>query len=333
MTPLSLHDDEHANGGRSPGATQAGRTVPPVVAHHDLSRLTAVVLNWRTAEQTQKAARCLVDEGIPSERLVIVDNGSGDRSYEHLKDAFPNSTVLGLPKNVGFAVANNAGAAALPGSAYLFVNSDAFVHERGSVARLVAALDQQRVGLAVPRLLNPDLTLQPSVSPLRSPAVAFVQASGLSRLVPNRFQPSWSTHWDHSRSRAVPYAVGAVIAARADVWEELGGFDQSRLMYGEDLDLSWRARKHGYLIWFTADAVFVHLGNASATKRWTAPERAEEVGKSEAEIIRRHASPLAARLTVGFMAAGMVARAVVFSRVGRREQAYACRAVARGLLS
>jgi GT2 family glycosyltransferase len=304
-----------------------------VVAHHDLSRLTAVVLNWRTAEQTHRAARCLIDEGVPQERLVIVDNGSGDGSYESLKDAFPDSIVLGLPENVGFAAANNAGAAAVPGSAYLFVNSDAFVHEPGSVSRLVAALKREGVGLAVPRLLNPDLTLQPSVSPLRSPAVAFVQASGLSRLVPNRFQPSWSTHWDHSGSRAVQYAVGAVIAVGGGVWEELGGFDQSRLMYGEDLDLSWRARTHGYRIWFTANASFIHLGNASATKRWTAPERAEEVGRSEAEIIRRHASPLAARFTVGFMAAGMIARAVVFRRVGRREQAYACRAAARGLLS
>jgi N-acetylglucosaminyl-diphospho-decaprenol L-rhamnosyltransferase len=298
-----------------------------------LSDLTSVVLNWRTPEQTERAARCLLSDGVPPERLVIVDNGSGDESYSKLKESFPLAHVLGLPENVGFAAGNNAGAAALPGDAYLFVNSDAFVHEPGSVGRLVSALERDRVGLAVPRLLNPDLTLQPSVSPLRSPAVALVQATGLSRFVPNRFQPSWSTHWDHSRSRSVPYAVGAVIAASGPAWNELGGFDESRLMYGEDLDLSWRAKRHGYRVWFASDAVFVHIGNASAGRRWTTPERAEEVGRSEAQIIRRHSSPLLARLTIHCMAAGMNARAVVFSRLDRRPQASACRAMARGLLS
>src|SRR6185436_1733279 len=180
----------------------------------------------------------------------------------------------GLPENLGFAVANNRAAAALPGRTYLFVNSDAFVHEQHSVERLVRALDRPGVAIAVPRLLNPDLSLQPSVSPLRSPGVAIVQATGMSRLIPDRLQPSWSTHWSHDVSRRVQYAVGAVLAVDADAWNRLGGFDERRLMYGEDLDLSWRAQKLGIGLWFVSDAVFIHLGNASAGIRWTLPERA-----------------------------------------------------------
>jgi GT2 family glycosyltransferase len=298
-----------------------------------LAEITFVVLNWRTPDHTERAARRLLEDGVAAERLVIVDNGSNDGSAERLRVSFPDSTVLGLAENVGFAVANNKGAAALPGRAYVFVNSDAFVEASGSVRRLVDALDQPHVGIAVPRLLNPDLTLQPSVSPLRSPAVAFVQATGVSRVIPNRFQPSWSTHWDHATSRRVQYAVGAVIAVTQAAWESLGGFDERRLMYGEDLDLSWRAHKAGIGIWFESESVFVHLGNASGGQRWTRPERAEEVGRSEAEIIRRHATPLAARITVACMAGGLAARAVVFSWLGRRAESYACRAAARGLRS
>ena len=102
--------------------------------------------------------------------------------------------------NVGFARGNNAGAAALGGGAYLFVNSDAFVHRPGSVGRLVDALAAPGVGVAVPRLLNEDLTLQPSVVPTSSPLPELVRASGLSRFVPNRLQPALGTHWDHSES-------------------------------------------------------------------------------------------------------------------------------------
>jgi GT2 family glycosyltransferase len=298
-----------------------------------LANVTAVVLNWRTADQAERSARLLLDDDLPPNRLVIVDNGSTDGSYERLRASFPDSTAMGLPENVGYAVANNAAAAALAGETYLFVNSDAFVHAPGSVARLVDAVERPGVGIAVPRLLNPDLTLQPSVSPLRSPSVAFVQATGLSRWIPNRFQPSWSTHWDHANSRQVQYAVGAVLAIDRPTWEQLGGFDERRTMYGEDLDLSWRARKAGIGLWFESDAVFVHLGNAAGSQRWTTAQRAEEVGRSEAEIIKRHASPLAARVTLGCMAAGLAARALVFGGLGRRAEAYACRAAARGLMS
>src|SRR5207237_8190621 len=130
--------------------------------------------------------------------------------------------------DVGVARGNNLGARELPGRAFLFVNSDAFVHAPGSVARLLAATEQERVGLAVPRLLNEDLTLQPSVVPTSSPLPELVRASGLSRFVPNHLQPSLGTHWDHRDSRAIQAATGAVMAVRDDVWKALGGFAEQR---------------------------------------------------------------------------------------------------------
>jgi N-acetylglucosaminyl-diphospho-decaprenol L-rhamnosyltransferase len=91
--------------------------------------LTAVVLNWRTPDLALRAARALITDGIERERLVIVDNASGDGSIELLRDQLPGSEILALEENIGFAGANNAGAALLPATeAYLFVNSDAFVH-------------------------------------------------------------------------------------------------------------------------------------------------------------------------------------------------------------
>src|SRR5205823_7466941 len=132
---------------------------------------------------------------------------------------------------------NNRGAAALPGSFYLFVNSDAFVHAPGTVSRLAAAAARPRVGIAVPRLLNEDGTLQPNVVPTSSPLPELVRASGLSRFVPNRLQPSLGTHWDHGDSRPIQAAIGAVVAVRGDAWEALGGFDERAFMYAEDIEI------------------------------------------------------------------------------------------------
>jgi GT2 family glycosyltransferase len=296
----------------------------------ELTDLTAVVLNWRTPSHTVRAVRALVDDGVPPERVVVVDNGSDDGSAERFRTELPATRLLALDENVGFARGNNLGAADLPGSAYVFVNSDAFVQAPGTVSRLAAAARRPGVGIAVPRLVNEDGTLQPSVVPTSSPLPELVRASGLSRFVPNGLQPSLGTHWDHDRSRLVQAAIGAVMLVRAEVWEALGGFDERRFMYAEDIDLCWRARKLGWHTAFVADAEFVHLGNTSGGRRWSDPERAERAARAQAAMIREHLPPRRAALTLALMAAGVGGRAVVRRAVGDPEGAATLRGWWRG---
>lgn len=285
-------------------------------------QITAVILNWRTPEYTLRAADALIGDGIPAERIVIVDNGSGDDSLTRLASGAPALTVLALPENVGFARANNVGARHLPADgAYLIINSDAFVHVPGAVASLRAALDHPAVGIVAPRLLNPDLTLQPSVAPLSSPLSELVRASGLSRWVPNRLQPALSTHWDHATSRRIDAAIGPVLLIRASAWDQLAGFDERLYMYAEDLDLFRRAAALGWQARFVADSEFVHLGGASARQRWDSAARAQRVARAEAQTIVTHLDPGRARLTLSLMATGVGLRGVAFTVLGRPQVA------------
>ncbi len=296
-----------------------------------LGEATAVVLNWRTPAHTIRAVRALVADGLPPERAVVVDNGSGDQSIERFRAELPGSLLVPLEENVGFAQGNNIGARSLPGGAYLFVNSDAFVHRPGSLGRLLDALeDEARIGLAVPRLLNEDLSLQPTVAPTSAPLPELVRASGLSRFVPNRLQPSLGTHWDHSESRSIQAATGAVIAARGDAWAALRGFVETRFMYAEDLDLFWRAQELGWRVRFVAEAEFIHLGNASARSRWSEPERAEQVARAEAAMIRDHVPGPRATVTLGLMALGVGGRGLFHRLRGDRAAAATMGAWLRG---
>ena len=297
-----------------------------------LKTTTAVVLNWRTPEHTARAVRQLAQDGLAESRIVIVDNASADGSIDRFRSEFPRATVVAMEKNVGFARGNNEGAAVLRGSAYLFVNSDAFVHREGSTVRLVAAL-ASGVGIAVPRLLNSDLTLQPSVVPASTPLPEVVRASGLSRFVPDRWQPVLGTHWGHGYSRPIKAATGAVLAVGVDAWRALGGFAETQFMYAEDLDLCWRARRLGWEVHFVAEAEFIHLGNASASSVWSDPERAERVARAEAAMIRKNLPRGRAALTLGLMAAGVGARAVAFAALRDRVAAEASRGWWRGYVA
>ena len=291
-----------------------------------LDRLTVVVLNWETPDLTLRCVRTLCDDGVPPGRIVVVDNGSKDSSAARFRDELPDCVVVALPENVGYARAANAGARELPGDAYLVMNNDAFVHRPGSVRALLAALADPSVGIVVPRLRNEDLSLQPTVRPLPTPGVSVLRALGVGRLVPNRWQPGWSHHWDHRESRAVEAADGAVYLIRDRTWEQLGGYNEARRMYGEDSDLCWRTGRLGWRIWFCADAEFVHLGNATGSRRWTDPERAKMIGAEESKLLFEQLSRPGAAVAIGATSIYHTWRAAVFAIQGDRTAAAATRA-------
>ena len=291
-----------------------------------LDSLTAVILNWETPELTLRCVRALLDDGVPPGRVVVVDNGSTDGSHERFERELPECVLLRLPENLGYGRAANAGAAELAGDAYLVMNNDAFVHRPGSVRALLSALADRSVGIVVPRLRNEDLSLQPTVRPLPTPGVSVLRALGVGRLVPNRWQPRWSHHWDHGESRAVEAADGAVFLVRAETWEQLGGYNEARRMYGEDSDLCWRAGRLGWRIWFCGDSEFVHLGNATGSRRWTDPQRATMIGREESRLLFEQLSRPGAAVAIGATSVYHTWRAAVFALRGDRTAAAATRA-------
>jgi GT2 family glycosyltransferase len=296
-----------------------------------LQRLTAIVLNWEMPDLTARCVRSLLADGVPAERIVIVDNGSKDGSSDRFEREFADCLLVKLPENVGIARGINAGAKALDGDDYLILNNDAFAHAPGTVVRLVEALRRKDVGIAVPRLLNEDLTLQPNVVPLFkfSPFGAFVAATGIARLLPKPWRSILGAYWDHSASSNVVASSGAVYAVRAAAWQDLGGMSERRWMYCEDIDLCWRARERGWKIWFEHEATFVHLGSPTLSRHWKDATRAEMIARSEAAMVREHLSPNRARVTMLFLGLGSALRSVVFA-LARRPRATAERGAARG---
>lgn len=310
-----------------PSARVGGGLGRPEVGLDDLS---VVIVDWNLPDHTIRCVRALTSDGVPPGRIVVVENGPTDANWTRIKSDLPACTLVRIEENVGFAMANNIGAGVLPGRAYLLVNNDAFVHRPGSVKGLLRCL-RGKVGIVAPRLLNEDLSLQPSVAPFMVPLTALIRASGISRFIPNRWQPWTSTHWDHASPREIQSAIGAVLLVDGEAWSDLEGFDETSFMYSEDLDLFWRAHQHGWKAWFASDACFLHLKGTSSDLRWTAGERGEQIARAEAAMIRGHLSRPRALATLTFMRLGLAARVLVFSVAGRQQLAESCRGSLRGL--
>jgi N-acetylglucosaminyl-diphospho-decaprenol L-rhamnosyltransferase len=298
-----------------------------------LDDLTAIVVNWGTPDLTIRSVRALVGDGLPAGRVVVVDNGSDDDSFERFQHELSDSVNLRIEQNAGYARAAKAGAGALPGAAYLFVNNDAFVHRAGSVEALLRCLDDASIGIVVSRVLNEDLTLQPSVHPIQTPAVALVLATGLNRLLPNRWQPAWGRHWDHSESREIRAAAGPAMLVRGEVWDALGGYAVGDVLYAEDIDICWRAIDRGWRVWYTNDAEFVHQGGRSTGRQRGDVRRAELIARAEAAMTRRNLRRLPSLLALAFVGSGLALRWLFCGVMRQREASALAHAALRGHLA
>jgi hypothetical protein len=100
------------------------------------------------------------------------------------------------------------------------------------------------------------------------------------------------------RERAVDVVCGCFLLVDKMLWDRLGGFSPAFFMYGEDDDLSLRARKLGYRPGFTPDAAIVHLGSGTEMNK---ERKVRQILAARALYVRIHFSPVARVLAIALL--------------------------------
>lgn len=179
---------------------------------------------------------------------IVVDNGSQDNSLKMLVLPDHRFRLLPLGKNLGFAAANNAGAAVAQGSWLATLNPDAFPEPDWLENLLDAAHRHPSFALfGSTQVLDDD----PEILDGSGDAYSFL---GLA----------WRGNYLHPLCDLPPEGevfspCAAAAMYRADVFRELGGFDESLFCYCEDVDLGFRFRLRGHRCLQVSGAVVRHV--------------------------------------------------------------------------
>ena len=232
--------------------------------------LSIIIVNFNVKEfllnllgSIEKASKSISSE------IIIVDNASTDGSVEAVREKFPAARLIVNEKNLGFGKANNIGIALAQGEYFLFINPDTIVREDTFARMLDFFADHPEAGVAGCRVLNPDGTLQLACRrSFPGPWTSFTKVMGLSRLFPSSrlFARYNMTYLDENKTYEVDAISGAFMMIRRRVIEKIGGFDQQFFMYGEDLDICFRAQKSGFKVYYTNATEIIHYKGES-TKR------------------------------------------------------------------
>ena len=273
--------------------------------------VSVVVVNWNTVELLS-ACLASVRASVRSDQfeIIVVDNGSSDGSAEWCARAYPEVQIIGNTRNVGFGVANNQGIAASRAELCLLLNSDAVVRP-DAILRMVETMSQRpSMGVLGCRLLNADGTRQRSWMWFPSVARLVCQEAMLTGLLP---APS-GMFVEPPERRSVgmcDWVYAAAVVVRKVALDQVGGFDSRMWMYGEEMELCYRLRLHGWEVGFDPRPCVTHLGEGSWGGDGVTPLYLRYRGLFFFYRLHRHrVVGVVARIVVGI---GLVLRVVAWS--------------------
>ncbi len=223
-------------------------------------QLALIIINYNTREELRAALRS-IERLKPGEELevLVVDNGSSDRSQEMVKEEFPWVKLVLNDLNRGYAQACNLGILFTQAPYVMVLNSDVEFLQ-GHPLDLVHFLENHpQAGAVGPQLLNSDGSLQFSCRNFPSLKVSLGHAF-LGDLFPrNPFTRSYHMiDFDHRKVSEVDWISGAAMMLRRQAFEEAGGFDEGYFMYVEDVDLCWRLKRTGWKVFYCPEVKIVH---------------------------------------------------------------------------
>jgi GT2 family glycosyltransferase len=222
----------------------------------DFMNPTVIIPNYNAKPFLKECLESLKNQNCPLD-VIIVDNDSQDKNVEFVKNNYPEFTLIENPENLGFAAAVNQGIKTANSEYVLLLNNDVQL-EIDAILNLLNCIEKDENIFAV-----------------SSKMIQYNDRDKMDDAGDEYTILGWTKRVGYGKSpdkyigeREIFSACAAASIYRRSVFEEVGYFDENFFAYMEDVDISYRARIHGYKCLYCPDAVVYHVGSASSGSRY-----------------------------------------------------------------
>ena len=205
--------------------------------------LSTVVVTHRGGALLETCLAALTPQLEPRDEVVVV--ASAARGQADLAPVGDRARLVELGENTGYARAANAGLAVTSGDLLLVLNDDT-----RPLPGFVSAL---RLAGRDPGLYQPRILLDDGSGRLDNTGHGLFP-DGFNWAIGREDQdgPPYDT------PREIGACSGAALGLHRQVFDTLGAFDEDLESYGEDVDLSLRARRRGFRLRYVPQARIAH---------------------------------------------------------------------------
>jgi len=221
-----------------------------------LPRVALIVINWNGGAYLEECLSSLLKLSYPKFSVTVVDNASTDGSPDRVQHRFPQVELVRSPYNLGFGGGANLVLRACQADIAVVLNTDISVPADWLTHLVVPMMDDPAIGIAGSKMYYPGGRI--------------IQHAGGYITGPQ----AWPGHYGLNDEdagqldtlRDVDYVIGAALAMKRVVLEQVGLFDEGYFLYYEDVDLCLRARRAGYRVVYIPGAWLTHIESATTVK-------------------------------------------------------------------
>jgi GT2 family glycosyltransferase len=205
--------------------------------------------------------------GFPKAEIIIVDDGSIDKTASFIKKTFPKIKLVKKKKNTGFSSSVNLGFKKAKHSLVLLLNNDCYP-KKDLLKYLLPYFNKNT-------FFEKDTFKKPSRNSKTKKTFAVSCLEEVGEKKRGRGIGGFKKGFLHHKAGSLDknntlWVFGASTLYNKEIFEKLGGFDESfDPFYWEDFDLSYRALKMGYGLYFEKKAKVVHNHSSTISRFYT----------------------------------------------------------------
>lgn len=210
----------------------------------------SIVIPNYNGEQVLKETLPVVIKNSANCEIIVVDDGSTDKSVDYIKTSYPQVKLITKKQNSGFSPTVNLGVKKAKGDLIVLFNHDVYP-KKGWLKPLL------------PHFKNPKVFAVGCLEESLEKNQVILKGRGVGS-----FSRGFLTH---SRGKvnktSTLWVSGGSGIFKKSIWQKLGGLDEVYSpFYWEDIDLSYRAVKSGYKILFEPKSRVVHQHHKGSIK-------------------------------------------------------------------
>ena len=224
-------------------------------------QIAIVILNWNGEKLFDIFLPSVIkNSNTENIEIIVADNGSSDKSVEHLKQFYPSVKIIDLKTNFGFAEGYNQSLKQVDSKYLIFLNSDVKVTENWIDSCIAKFEEDENIAVIQPKILSYN---KPGYFEYAGASGGFIDKFGYpfcrGRIL-NRIEEDLG---QYNQASQIFWASGACMFVRTEAFKTAGGFDGDFWAHMEEIDLCWRLKSRGYKIIYQPQSVVYHLGGGT----------------------------------------------------------------------
>jgi len=227
-----------------------------------MTKVAVVILNYNGQKFLETFLPSVVIHNDGYE-IIVADNASTDDSVNLLKTKFADIKIIQLANNDGFAGGYNNALKEIEAEYYILLNSDVEVTPNWTKSIIDLMDTDKSIAACQPKILSYQ---QKTHFEYAGAAGGYIDWLGYPFCRGRIFDSYEEDKGQYNDTKEIFWATGACMFVRAEIFQQLNGFDANFFAHMEEIDLCWRIKNQGNRILYSSASTVYHVGGGTLHK-------------------------------------------------------------------